>query len=442
MTIDVNGQYSVDSGTELDFTNEDGFHLHQGPTAELVNNGTVLITTDRGAIGVDAAFAGEATVTNAAGASFTVNMTGEVGDTVAFQLTADSNIFTNDGDVTVTAPISYAEGLVGSDVAVTNSGTFTVDTGYSAVGFQLTGACAFDSSGAVEISGGAKGTVTGVMLQGEAATFHNGGSIHVSGGAYNVGVDWSGSTTLFHNDGDIVVDRAKQGEAVGLAMGLTPDHDTVYDFGNDGLIKARYAILDSGGVTSHIDNSGRLIGIVDLGDGDDHLVNSGRIKGAVHLGDGADLYDASAGIQKGLVDGGAGNDILIGGAGRETFTGGDGADRLVGGLNVDALSGGAGNDTFVFQSLEDSKVKNPDIITDLEAGDRIYLAAIDADTTHNGNQAFHVVATLDGHAGELALSYDAGFNRTTVSLDVDGDGVADSAIFLAGDHTDFTNFVL
>jgi hypothetical protein len=40
------------------------------------------------------------------------------------------------------------------------------------------------------------------------------------------------------------------------------------------------------------------------------------------------------------------------------------------------------------------------------------------------------------------LSYDAGSKLTLLSLDVDGDGAADSVITMTGDHTNFSNFVL
>jgi hypothetical protein len=58
------------------------------------------------------------------------------------------------------------------------------------------------------------------------------------------------------------------------------------------------------------------------------------------------------------------------------------------------------------------------------------------------DQAFVLVASLDGHAGEAALSYDAGADMTTLMLDTDGDGQANWTVLLDGDQTGFTNFVL
>ncbi|MFT3975234.1 MAG: hypothetical protein QM699_17885 [Amaricoccus sp.] len=62
-----------------------------------------------------------------------------------------------------------------------------------------------------------------------------------------------------------------------------------------------------------------------------------------------------------------------------------------------------------------------DRILDLGAGDRVNLAAIDADLTRAGNQAFHDLGAFgfSGHAGELTLR--AGW----LAGDLDGDGAAD-----------------
>jgi Ca2+-binding RTX toxin-like protein len=95
--------------------------------------------------------------------------------------------------------------------------------------------------------------------------------------------------------------------------------------------------------------------------------------------------------------GGAFDDRLFG-------MGGDGDDTLVGGQGADALSGGAGSDHFVYRSLGDSKAK--------------------------------------AHAGQLTFKYDAGLGMTLLRGDVDGDGSADFAVWMTGDHHQFSNFVL
>ena len=153
--------------------------------------------------------------------------------------------------------------------------------------------------------------------------------------------------------------------------------------------------------------------------------------------------DASA-IRHGHLDigGGEHNDLLIGGQLADHISSTAGADTLQGGHGADTLSAGEGIDTFVYASVADSSVHKPDMITDLEKGDIIDLAAIDADTTQDGDQAFVLVESFDGHAGELMLSYDTDRNRTTLSLDVDGDGRAEGVILIAGHLNDFDNFAL
>ena len=66
-----------------------------------------------------------------------------------------------------------------------------------------------------------------------------------------------------------------------------------------------------------------------------------------------DVIDASGLGSNGpklVLDGGAGNDILLGSAGADTLHGGDSDDVLLGGGGIDILDGGPGDNT-VFQSL-------------------------------------------------------------------------------------------
>jgi Ca2+-binding RTX toxin-like protein len=141
--------------------------------------------------------------------------------------------------------------------------------------------------------------------------------------------------------------------------------------------------------------------------------------------------------------GGAGADELQGGAGADQLIGGSGADRLTGGFGADQLTGGSGADVFVFLALRDSaNVHRGDVITDLNARDRIDLSAIDADSSHAGDQAFHLVAHFGGQAGELMLQYREADDVTYLRGDVDGDGRADFSVVLNGDQTGFTGLVL
>ena len=104
--------------------------------------------------------------------------------------------------------------------------------------------------------------------------------------------------------------------------------------------------------------------------------------------------------------GGAGADVLDGEGGADRLEGGAGSDRLAGAGGADVLVGGTGADVFVFRGTAESPCRGGDRLAGFEgagraAGDRIDLAAIDADVNGAGNQAF----ILDGKArGHLWLS--------------------------------------
>ncbi|MGZ8363139.1 MAG: calcium-binding protein, partial [Caulobacteraceae bacterium] len=221
-----------------------------------------------------------------------------------------------------------------------------------------------------------------------------------------------------------------------------------------------------------IDTANRLFG----GAGDDSLsgwggadtLEGGKGRDFIHGGEGADVADYSGaksgvavnlavndfqvvGGQLGadyLVDiegllGSKFNDSLTGSLGVNALTGGAGVDTLVGGSGTDLLSGGAGADLFRFDALSDL---TPDggfeRISDLEDIDIVDLSAIDANDLKGGNQAFQLVKTFHGKAGEAALSYDKGTKTTFLQLDIDGDGVADGVLEFAGRHVAFPGFVL
>jgi Ca2+-binding RTX toxin-like protein len=78
--------------------------------------------------------------------------------------------------------------------------------------------------------------------------------------------------------------------------------------------------------------------------------------------------------------GGAMNDKLTAGAGADKLIGGDGRDVLTGGLGGDYLYGSADNDRFVLSGVAESTVAGADWIRDWNAGDRIDVSAIDANT--------------------------------------------------------------
>ncbi|MGO4126409.1 hypothetical protein AB4Z01_18555 [Inquilinus sp. YAF38] len=157
---------------------------------------------------------------------------------------------------------------------------------------------------------------------------------------------------------------------------------------------------------------------------------------AAGTGSGGDAQgDTLIGIEN-LSGSNGGNDTLSGDAGDNRLTGQGGNDVLRGGAGTDILDGDGGyygTDRFVFSATSDSAVgADADLITDFShvEGDKIDLAAIDADTGVAGDQAFSFIGRglFTGVAGQLR--YDEVGARTIISGDVDGDGVADFDIQL------------
>lgn len=131
-----------------------------------------------------------------------------------------------------------------------------------------------------------------------------------------------------------------------------------------------------------------------------------------------------------------GNDLLYGGAGQDFLYGGEGNDTLVGGAGRDALWGGNGSDTFRITLAGDSQTgPGIDRVVDFQKGlDRIDLSMIDADTSMPGNQAFSFFgmgAPMFTGAGDL-WAVQGRDNVTRVFGDVNGDGVSDVQIEVAG----------
>ncbi|MCC1495163.1 calcium-binding protein, partial [Cognatishimia sp. F0-27] len=136
--------------------------------------------------------------------------------------------------------------------------------------------------------------------------------------------------------------------------------------------------------------------------------------------------------------GGNNDDRILGGADVDQILGGAGADFLDGGAGRDFYTGGSGADNFVFRSIADTGVGQfaRDEVRDFSSaeGDVINLFLIDADANAGGNQAFTVVGSFTGTAGELTLlnTVKSGVNVTIASMDVDGDALIDGQVYIVG----------
>ncbi|MGH6860909.1 MAG: M10 family metallopeptidase C-terminal domain-containing protein [Phyllobacterium sp.] len=151
-------------------------------------------------------------------------------------------------------------------------------------------------------------------------------------------------------------------------------------------------------------------------------------------GHNAAAQDTLASIE--IVDGSNFDDLMIGDAGKNTFTGGAGDDTIEGRGGADVLTGGKGADRFVFADILDSSRIQPDMDTLVDfsqaEGDLVDLSAIDANENIRGNQAFTLSSNyyFSSLAGELLTGMSGGLNL--IAGDVNGDGLGDFAIRLAG----------
>lgn len=462
-TISVENNYTLKSGTELAFTNETAFRFIGSGKPVLTIGGTLNVIGDREFGGVRAITADSgvqlATVSITKHGSISVTDTGQLDGAMAGNFQSPTNVI-NAGSIEVNATVQCAGFYFGAGGTLTNSGHISVSSATS-FAYGVSGHYTLINSGVFEVNGlnstfGVGSTVdnsgtihviasdapVGVQATGD---FHNSGEILVDGSSgSSVGVKWTLAGNTFNNEGDITV-TTESGISVGVMLGAGSVGQEVFD--NSGVISAQYAFMAYGGEPYDppilINNSGQLLGEVDLGWLDDEVQNSGKIVGDVYMLSGNDLYETSGkGKLTGAVHGGDGDDTFNGGKPAETFAGNEGNDTLTGGAGADALSGGDGEDLFIYLKVNDSTAAKADLISDLEAGDLIDLSKIDANAINAGNQTFHLVAALDGHAGQAALTYDAAHDVTRLKLDVDGDGKADAVILISGDHHDFTGLVL
>jgi Ca2+-binding RTX toxin-like protein len=264
----------------------------------------------------------------------------------------------------------------------------------------------------------------------------DGNNTVVAGAGDNTVTTGAGADLVFSGRGDDTLETGSGDDQVQV-MGGTDTADTgtgrdllKVDFGDlvtdvtgsmsGGSIAEGY----SGVVADITGNSVTFTGV------EDFRITTGSGNDDVRTGGGNDT-----------LGGGQGNDFFHGASGADVLTGGGGADTLSGGRGADVLSGGSGDDRFLFDDL-DSVIGAGDLITDLRNQDIIDLSRIDADATAASDQAFVMVDTFSGSAGEATLRYQAAGDVTRLILDTDGNGGADIVIIAAGDHRDFGNFVL
>ena len=265
------------------------------------------------------------------------------------------------------------------------------------------------------------------------------GADRLDGGSGNDTVDYSGNTqaiVAYLIPGVAAIGGDAQGD---ILVGI---ENLIGGSGNDRLIGYTGENLLQGGDGNDTLRGGAGADTLDGGAGMDLAdysdstaavlanLSAGTISGGTADG------DRLIGIE-GIV-GGSANDGLTGGNGDNYLYGSGGDDILAGLGGADRLNGGAGADRFVYAGLGQSPAgAGADRISDFTQGqgDRIDLAAIDANSDLSGDQAFAFIGTgaFTGGAGQLRYTTAGGY--TTISADANGDKVADLQIILTGTIT-------
>jgi Ca2+-binding RTX toxin-like protein len=135
------------------------------------------------------------------------------------------------------------------------------------------------------------------------------------------------------------------------------------------------------------------------------------------------------------IDGGDGPDQIRGGSLGDIITGGAGDDKIIGARGADILTGGDGSDTFRYQSVDASGLgAAADRITDFVSGvDHLGFRGFDANPNTPQIDTFSYIDTQAFHAtGAAEIRYETAGADLVVQVDVNGDGVADMAIYLSG----------
>jgi serralysin len=265
-------------------------------------------------------------------------------------------------------------------------------------------------------------------------TYANSASYYEDTRQYSVMSYWSETNTGGDNGGfyaaaPLLDDIAAIQRLYG-ANTTTRAGDTVYGFssntGRDYYTATSsgaaliFAAWDTGGNDTFDFSLYTRAQLIDLNDG--NFSNVGGLTGNVAIAQGVTIENAR---------GGSAADRIIGNEVANQLSGNAGDDVLIGGGGADTLAGGSGADTFVFTAIGDSTSGARDRITDFTGGsDRIDLSAIDADLAIGGDQAFTQVARFGGRAGEAVVATANGV--TTLSLDQNGDGVADFVLSVNG----------
>jgi Ca2+-binding RTX toxin-like protein len=214
------------------------------------------------------------------------------------------------------------------------------------------------------------------------------------------------SPSVFNGSGD---PNDRDAEANGTNQsGTISGNDVKGTNGNDNIV-----------LTSNTNNNNIVAGA-----GQDNVVSGPAT--STSQGNNNDNDRVYAGSGNDTVLGGVGNDHIWGGSGNDSINGGLGNDHIYGGFGADTLTGGEGSDNFYYLDRRDTG----DTITDFNAaqGDKINLAALKT----GPGFVFDGAISNAGAMSAYGVGYKFDGSKTTVFVDVTGDGVADMEIYLTG----------
>lgn len=477
MTLNIHQDYVVEAGQTLSFSDVPNTES----AIEFKAKGQPLILENFGTIDVDNSprwaihstrQQGPDVFWNHVGAVLQVEWTDGSNLVQGVELESDGSQVRNDGTIELSG--TWAEGirLPGDNSRLLNTGDINISA--TEYGLAIYAGSFAKNTGHITVQSGDVTNACWVTRE-----FVNTGQIraeadHFARGLF-VDASWAdqsppGIDVTIKNSGSIIAishDVAHPSQAI---VFTNPDEEPEVRIENSGHMEGDTIFGDINEDWTprlYVDNSGELVGQVFFSFTGGVLNNTGSIIGDVAFGQRADIYRGGHGHLTGSVDGGwgddkltggiegnvfygdltapdarDGNDLLRGRGGDDTLHGGGGDDTLSGGTGTDLLTGDTGNDTFRFEGVGVSTPAASDLITDLHPGDIIDLHQIDANTTQDGDQAFVLVGSFSGNAGELVMSYDSSAGVTLLEGDVDGDGQSDFEIRMSGDHTGFTGIVV
>ena len=359
------------------------------------------------------------------------------------------NVVAASAELSATAYQTYAQtGYLTTEISY-NAGVIEAWAGTAAFGVRMQNGGQFENSGTIRASGHTESIA--YFTRTHTGNLINSGLIEaIAGNENSVGVfaHWSGGFQL-DNSGTIraatavyaeyqhVVSPALKSitinnEATGRIEGNIDLHYTIDTVVNEGVIIGDIFLGDFDDI--YTQNTGRLIGVLDMGAGDDivytgagsQTIFGGTGKDKISAGDGDDFI--SGGGDRDILHGGAGNDFISGGAGRDTINGGDGedyavyedaAEGVVVDLGAGTARGGGGDDTLI--SIENllGSAYGDTLIGD--TGSNV-LRGIGGDDILQGGGGDDVLEggagadTLDGGDGQDFADYRTSASGVTVDL--------------------------